>query len=104
MKVFKSLFLIQNNHLDMKLRAIEFVMSQEKSKTMELELAKGLKKDFDQRFHPTWQCIVGNYLNMFDKRWIGKNFGSDIGFEDKHMIYFYMGSTAILLWKAGWFT
>eukprot|EP00347_Sterkiella_histriomuscorum_P017200 403350290 len=73
----------------MKLRAIEFVMSQEKSKTMELELAKNLKKDFDQRFHPTWQCVVG------------KNFGSDIGFEDKHMIYFYMGSTAILLWKAG---
>ena len=44
----------------MKLRAIEFVMSQEKSKTMELELAKGLKKDFDTRFHPTWQCVVGN--------------------------------------------
>ena len=43
----------------MKMRAIEFVISQEKSKTMELELAKGLKKDFDQRFHPTWQCIVG---------------------------------------------
>lgn len=52
---------------DMKLRAIEFVMSQEKSKTMELELAKGLKKDFDTRFHPTWQCVVGMipplYLN-----------------------------------------
>ncbi len=32
---------------------------------------------------------------------IGKNFGSDVGFEDKHFIYFYMGSIAILLWKAG---
>jgi len=32
---------------------------------------------------------------------IGKNFGSDVGFEDKHMIYFYLGSIAILLWKAG---
>jgi dynein light chain LC8-type len=84
----------------MKLRAIEFVMSQEKSKTMELELAKGLKKDFDQRFHPTWQCIVGKNIKLL-RICIGKNFGSDIGFEDKHMIYFYMGSTAILLWKAG---
>jgi len=31
----------------MKLRAIEFVMSQENSKKMENELAKGLKNDFD---------------------------------------------------------
>ena len=91
----------------MKLRAIEFVMSQEKSKTMELELAKGLKKDFDTRFHPTWQCVVGNLSHysytilIITSSLIGKNFGSDIGFEDKHMIYFYMGSTAILLWKAG---
>ena len=45
--------------IDMKLRAIEFVMSQEKSKTVEIELAKNLKKDFDTRFHPTWQCVVG---------------------------------------------
>ena len=76
----------------MKLRAIEFVMSMlalEKNKQLELEIAKGLKKEFDTKFHPTWQCIVG------------KNFGSDVGFEEKHMIYFYLGSTAILLWKAG---
>ena len=51
--------------IDMKLRAIEFVMSQEKSKTMELELAKGLKKDFDTRFHPTWQCVVGTSFSTF---------------------------------------
>ena len=33
---------------------------------------------------------------------LGKNFGSDVGYEEEHMIYFYLGSTAILLWKAGW--
>lgn len=92
---------IFNTLIDMKLRAIEFVMSQEKSKTMELELAKGLKKDFDTRFHPTWQCVVGKALATLLMVYLGKNFGSDIGFEDKHMIYFYMGSTAILLWRAG---
>ena len=75
---------------DMKLRAIEFTLMQDKNKSQEAEkLAENLKKDFDNRFHPTWQCVVG------------KNFGSDIGFYEKHMIYFYVGSTAILLWKAG---
>ena len=38
----------------MKLRAIDFVMSQDKSKTMELELAKKLKTEFDTKYHPTW--------------------------------------------------
>ena len=75
---------------DMKLRAIEFTLMQDKTKSQDAEtLAKNLKKDFDSRFHPTWQCVVG------------KNFGSDIGFYEKNMIYFYVGSTAILLWKAG---
>ena len=74
---------------DMKLRAIEFVINKQKSKVIELELARELKKYFDDNFHPTWQCVVG------------KNFGSQIGFYDKHMIYFYWGNIAILLWKAG---
>lgn len=73
----------------MKLKAIEHVMAQEKTKLIELELAKSLKREFDTKFHPTWQCIVG------------KNFGSDIGYEENHMIYFQMGTTTILLWKAG---
>lgn len=55
----------------------------------EMVLAKELKKNFDEHFHPTWQCIVG------------KNFGTDISYEDKHCIYFHHGATAILLWKAG---
>lgn len=49
----------------MKLKAIEFVMAQEKNKaSMELELAKNLKKEFDTRFHPTWQCVVGKKIQM----------------------------------------
>ena len=44
---------------DMKLRAIEFTLQQEKnitkSNNMDYEqLARSLKKDFDTRFHPTW--------------------------------------------------
>ena len=54
-----------------------------------MDLAKDLKKAFDDTFFPTWQCVVG------------KNFGSDISFEEKHMLYFHFNSTAILLWRAG---
>ena len=40
---------------DQKGRAIEFVINQERSKTIDPEtLAKNLKKDFDLTFHPTW--------------------------------------------------
>ena len=75
---------------DMKVRAIEFAVNHDKQKQPDYDtLARNLKKDFDMKFHPTWQCVVG------------KNFGSDIGFYEKNMIYFYVGTTAILLWKAG---
>ena len=74
---------------DMKVRAIEYALQQEKSKQEFEAMAKSLKREFDSKFHPTWQCVVG------------KNFGSDIGYFDKHMIYFYIGNIAILLWKAG---
>lgn len=95
----------------MKLKAIEVVqvklakmdkMEKEKSlKQLEMimqdtdkELAIDLKKAFDVQFHPTWHCVVG------------KNFGSQIGFEDNHMLYFHYQANpyhnfAILIWKAG---
>ena len=53
------------------------------------QLARALKEEFDACFHATWQCIVG------------KHFGSEIGYEDGYMIYFYLGATAILLWRCG---
>lgn len=75
----------------MKLKAIEYVQTKtdKNIKTLDYELARDLKRCFDETFHPTWQCVVG------------KSFGSEIGFEELHMIYFFIGSTAILLWKAG---
>jgi len=78
----------------MKLKAIEFVQlkfSQYRKQDMQdMTLARELKMNFDENFHPTWQCVVG------------KNYGTEIGFEDGYVIYFYVGPTAILLWKAGW--
>jgi dynein light chain LC8-type len=60
----------------------------EKNK-MDKDVALAIKKEFDAKFNQTWQCVVG------------KDFGSEIGFEAEHMIYFYWDKKAILLWKAG---
>jgi len=61
---------------------------------IDVVLARELKKMFDDLFHQTWQCVVG------------KNFGSQIGFEEHHMLYFHYqvdpyNTFAILIWKAG---
>ncbi|CAI2383109.1 unnamed protein product [Moneuplotes crassus] len=68
--------------------AIQVVRKFEKAKT-EKDMAIDIKREFDLQFFPTWQCIVG------------KSFGSEIGFEEENMLYFYWGEYAILLWKAG---
>ena len=71
----------------MKMKAIDFILSTQGDKFE--DTAKKLKLEFDQRFNCSWQCVVG------------KNFGCDIAYEDRHYIYFYVGTLAILLWKAG---
>ena len=75
----------------MKIEAVTFVIFKmdKSAKTTDFDLARDLKRHFDEKFHPTWQCIVG------------KNFGSEVGFEESHAIYFYFGAIVILLWKAG---
>ena len=75
----------------MRLKAIEFTQTKlsRSSKFNDVDLAKDLKRLFDETFFPTWHCVVG------------KNFGSDFYFEEDHMLYFHFNSTAILLWKAG---
>ncbi|KAK2197211.1 bifunctional Dynein light chain [Babesia duncani] len=56
---------------------------------VEKDIAAYIKKEFDRRFEPTWHCIVG------------RNFGSYVTHEKGCFIYFYIGSTAILLFKNG---
>ncbi|XP_071477250.1 dynein light chain LC6, flagellar outer arm-like [Diadema antillarum] len=56
---------------------------------VEKDVASFIKKDFDEKYSPTWHCIVG------------KNFGSFVTHETKHFIYFYVGSMAVLLFKSG---
>lgn len=56
---------------------------------VEKDIASYIKRDFDSKYGPTWHVVVG------------KNFGSYCTHETGHFVYFYMGSIAILLFKAG---
>jgi len=55
---------------------------------VEKDIAAHIKKQFDQKYGPTWHVVVG------------KNFGSFVTHETKHFVYFYIGALAILLWKS----
>lgn len=61
----------------------------EKFEGVPKDIAVNIKKDFDKKYNPSWHCVVG------------RNFGSYVGFELKHFIYFYMGQISVLLWKSG---
>lgn len=71
--------------------------------TVEKDIAMFIKKTFDERKGPTWHCIVGRnfgsfvthgtYLETSKFRWLS------IDPETKHFIYFYLGHSAILLFK-----
>lgn len=51
--------------------------------------ARVIKKEFDGAYGGVWHCIVG------------RNFGSFVVHTSKTFIYFYLGQTAVLLFKAG---
>lgn len=54
----------------------------------EQELAGFVRKEFEGKFGPTWNCFVG------------RNFGSFVTHEEGNYIYFYVGQTGILLFKS----
>ena len=53
----------------------------------EAQISEHIKKMFDQKYSPTWHCIVG------------KNYTADVSYENKCYIFFYLGQLAILLYK-----
>lgn len=48
-----------------------------------------LQRKFDKKYGPTWHCIVGSDFKAF------------VSHESKHFIFFYIGKSAILLYKCG---
>ncbi|KAF7257006.1 hypothetical protein EG68_08172 [Paragonimus skrjabini miyazakii] len=72
--------------------------------TVEKDIAAYLKKEMDKRYGPTWHCVVG------------RNFGSSLSrsnlisfyftysyvtHETHSFVYFYLGQSAVLLFKSG---
>lgn len=51
------------------------------------EIARCLKSEFETRYYPTWNCIIG------------KNFGFKINAQKRHYIIFQIGSRTIILYK-----
>ncbi|VDP69983.1 unnamed protein product [Echinostoma caproni] len=56
---------------------------------VEKDIAAYIKKEFDQKYNPTWHCVVG------------KSFGSYVTHETQNFIYFYLQDYAFLLFKSG---
>ena len=77
---------------DMQQEAIDCATTALDKSNIESDIAAYIKKEFDQKYDPTWHCIVG------------RNFGSYVTREANHFIYFYLGHVAILLFKSGWFS
>ncbi|KAJ4462027.1 putative Dynein light chain type 1 [Paratrimastix pyriformis] len=55
----------------------------------ERDLAVSLKKKMDEQRGLLWHCAVGS------------SFAANVSHEQRHFIYFYCDSTALLLWKSG---
>lgn len=51
------------------------------------EIAKSIKTELEERYYPTWNCIIG------------KNFGFKINAQKRHYICFQIGSRTIILYK-----
>jgi|EP00945_MAST-04E_sp_MAST-4E-sp1_P001488 dynein light chain LC8-type len=54
----------------------------------ESKISKEIKLYFDDKFGPTWHCIVGG------------NFKAFVTHEAKTFLFFYSGKNAVLLYKA----
>jgi dynein light chain LC8-type len=74
---------------EMQLDAISIAQKAQEVYLVEKDIASFIRREFENKYNPTWHCIVG------------RNFGSFITHETKHFIYFYTGQVAILLFKAG---
>ena len=68
--------------------AIETGIQVTQARSTEQEIASNIKKIFEERYQPSWHCIVG------------RNFGAHVTFEAKNYIYFYIGQMGVLLFKS----
>ncbi|KAI9297204.1 dynein light chain 1 [Neoconidiobolus thromboides FSU 785] len=72
---------------DMQEEVFFFAAEALEKNNVERDVATYIKRHFDQKYGPHWHCIVG------------RSFGSSVTHETKCFIYFYIGLTAILLYR-----
>lgn len=74
---------------DMKQDALQCATQAFENHTVDAERAEAIKKKFDDKYSPTWHCIVG------------REFGSYVTHKSRHLIHFKVGHVAIQLFKSG---
>ncbi|KAK9455173.1 dynein light chain type 1-domain-containing protein [Dipodascopsis uninucleata] len=86
-KDFKAVVRSVDMAEDMQSAIIELALQAMKLFNMEKDIAAHIKKDLDQMYGQTWHCIVG------------KDFGSFVTYEKRHLFYFYIEDIAVLVFK-----
>ncbi len=74
-------------HGEMKNDALKVAAAAIEGNQEEKDISKHIKVHFDQKYGPTWHCIVGSDFRAF------------VTHESKHFIFFYVGKLAICLYK-----
>ncbi|KAI0225770.1 Dynein light chain [Massospora cicadina] len=86
---FKAVIKSVDMSEEMQEAAIECATEAIEKFTIEKDIATHIKKHFDQNYGLTWHCVAG------------RSFGSFVTHESNFFIYFYLGPTAILLFRTG---
>ncbi|OXB68224.1 UNVERIFIED_CONTAM: hypothetical protein H355_010487 [Colinus virginianus] len=74
---------------EMQQDAVECATQALEKYNIEKDIAAHIKKEFERRYSPTWQCVVG------------RTFGSYVSHQTKHFIFFTVRDLHVLLFKAG---
>ncbi len=76
---------------DMENEMLEFAIAQatyaQENLLGDKEVARHLKQQFEDKYKPTWHCLVG------------RNFASYVTHEKASCCYFYIGQMGVMLWK-----
>ncbi|KDO33053.1 hypothetical protein SPRG_01868 [Saprolegnia parasitica CBS 223.65] len=72
----------------MKDEAISHLAESLVTNVIEKDIATDMKKYFDQKYGPTWHCIVG------------KGFGCSIAYDTQFLLFFKMDQHYLLLFKS----
>mmetsp|Transcript_64656 Transcript_64656/g.145856 ORF Transcript_64656/g.145856 Transcript_64656/m.145856 type:complete len:102 (-) Transcript_64656:176-481(-) len=78
-----------DEHGPMKGEVFQFAAKAVEMHTEEVKISKEIKLFMEQKYGPTWHCIVGS------------DFKAYVTHESKNFVFFYVGKTAICLYRAG---